>query len=169
VGRLQSKKLSEEAKEAGIISDQVICLGSSSKRNELKQNVRLIRILFIPSPRSKKRRSKATGKPKEMLIATNLMDLPAETIGLIYRQRWMVELFFRFFKHVLGCRHLLSHRKNGIKIQVYMAIIVCLLIALRTGRKPTLRTVEMLRFYAIGWADEQEVQEHIDKLQTMDG
>ena len=56
-----------------------------------------------------------------LLIATNLMDLPAETIALIYRRRWTIELFFRFFKHILGCRHLLSHRANGIQIQVYMA------------------------------------------------
>ena len=65
---------------------------------------------------------------------------------------------------MLGCRHLLSHRENGIEIQVYLAIIVCMMIALRTGRKPTLRTVEMIRFYLIGWATEQELQAHIAKL-----
>ena len=41
-------------------------------------------------------------------IATNLLDVPAEIIALIYQYRWTIELFFRFFKHVLGCRHLLS-------------------------------------------------------------
>ncbi|MBP7748491.1 MAG: hypothetical protein KA383_20440, partial [Phycisphaerae bacterium] len=41
---------------------------------------------------------------------------------------------FRFFKHVLGCRHLLSHCTNGIEIQTYLGIIACLLIALWTGR-----------------------------------
>lgn len=79
-----------------------------------------------------------------------------------------IELFFRFFKHVLGCRHLLSHRANGIEIQAYTAIIVCMLIALWTGRAPTLRTVEMIRFYFIGWAEADELEAHIAKLQKRD-
>jgi IS4 transposase len=103
-----------------------------------------------------------------LLVATNLLEPAAEVIALIYRKRWTVELFFRFFKHVLGCRHLLSHRANGIEIQVYLAIIVCMLIALWTGRKPTLRTVEMIRFYFIGWAEEDELEAHIAKLKSIE-
>ena len=45
-----------------------------------------------------------------------------------------------------------------------MAIIVCLLIALWTGRKPTLRTVEMIRFYFTGWASADELEGHIARL-----
>ena len=60
----------------------------------------------------------------------------------------------------------MSHRTNGIEIQVYLAIIVCMLIALWTGRKATLRTLEMLRFYFIGWATEAELEAHIAKLQV---
>ena len=69
---------------------------------------------------------------------------------------------------MLGCRHLLSHRPGGIEIQVYAAIIVCMLIALWTGRKPTLRTVEMLRFYFTGWADADELEAHIAKLHALE-
>jgi IS4 transposase len=76
----------------------------------------------------------------QLLIATNLLDLPAWIIALIYRYRWTIEIFFRFFKHVLGCRHLLSHDPVGVEIQTYCAIIACMLISLWTGRKPTLRT-----------------------------
>jgi hypothetical protein len=49
--------------------------------------------------------------------ATNRLDLPAWIIALIYRYRWTIEVFFRFFKHVLDCRHLLSHDPVGIEIQ----------------------------------------------------
>ena len=161
-----------EAQAAGIISDQIVWLGGESKRGELKQPLRLIKIACKPH---RKRTSGgghtpgARGGPEQgeyLLIATDLLDLPAEVVGLIFRQRWTVELFFRFFKHVLGCRHLLSHRKSGIEIQVYTAIIVCMLIALWTGRKPTLRTVEMIRFYFTGWADLDELEAHIAKLQV---
>lgn len=77
-------------------------------------------------------------------IVTNLLDVPAEIIALMYRYRWTIEIFFRFFKHVLGCRHLLSRSQNGIEIQTYCAIIASMLISLWTGRKPTLRTYEMI-------------------------
>ena len=54
-------------------------------------------------------------------IATNLMNVPAEIIALLYEYRWTIEIFFRQFKHLLGCRHLLSHNQNGIAIQTYCA------------------------------------------------
>ena len=166
---IEDRPLSAEAKAAGIIGDQVVRLGCEGKRDELKQPLRVIKIKCEPH----RKRSGHTGRggPEQgefLLIATNLMDVPAEVVGLIFRMRWTVELFFRFFKHILGCRHLLSHRANGIEIQVYMAIITCMLIALWTGRKPTLRTVEMIRFYFTGWADADELEAHIAKLQKTD-
>ena len=172
---IEDRPLSTPAKAAGIVSDQIVRLGCDSKRDELKQPLRVIRIACTPH----RKRSGGTGGtggtgrggPEQgecLLIATNLMQTPAEVVGLIFRQRWSVEIFFRFFKHVLGCRHLLSHRHNGIEIQVYMAIIACMLIALWTGRKPTLRTVEMIRFYFIGWADADELETHIAKLKNLD-
>jgi hypothetical protein len=51
-----------------------------------------------------------------------------------------------------------------VTIQVYMALIASLLIALWTGRKPSKRTWEMLCFYFTGWATAEEVQRHIDNL-----
>jgi hypothetical protein len=165
---VEDRPLSDEAKAAGIVSDQVVWLGSHEKWRELKQPLRIIKIACTRHP---KRHHTARGGPEQgefLLIATDLLDLPAEVIALLYRSRWTVEIFFRFFKRVLNCRHLLSHRKNGIKIQVYMAIIASLLIALSTGRKPTLRTVEMMQFYFIGWATDKEVEAHIAKLKKQD-
>ena len=57
--------------------------------------------------------------------------------GVVYHYRWTIEMFFRSLKHLLGCRHLLSHNHNGIEIQPYCAIIACLLISLWTARKPS--------------------------------
>ena len=144
--------------------DQVVWLGCEGKRDELKQKLRILKIKCTPH---RKRLHNGRDGPEQgefLLIATDLLDLPAEVVGLIYRCRWTVEIFFRFFKHVLGCRHLLSHREDGIKIQVYMAIIACMLITLWSGRKPTLRTVEMMQFYFTGWASEEELDAHIAKL-----
>jgi hypothetical protein len=75
-----------------------------------------------------------------------------------------VELFFRWVKCVLGCRHWLSQGLNGVCLQVYVALIASLLISLWVGRAPTKRTLEMLCFYLSGWATETESIAHIDRL-----
>jgi IS4 transposase len=87
---------------------------------------------------------------------------------MIYRYRWTIETFFNFLKHILGCRHLISTQQNGIDIQLYMAIIACMLISLWTGRKPTKRTYEMVCYYFIGMASLEELESHIAKLQKQD-
>ncbi|MCC7106225.1 MAG: IS4 family transposase [Chloroflexi bacterium] len=164
---VEERTLTDETRAAGILGDQIVWLGCDGKRGELKQPLRVIRLACTPH---RKRGKTGRGGPEQgecLLVATDLLDLSAEVIALIYRLRWTVELFFRFFKHILGCRHLLSHRANGIRIQVYLAIIVCTLIALWTGKKPTLRTLEMIRFYFIGWAETDELETHIAELQNL--
>lgn len=158
------RELDDEARAAGVLSDTVGRLGSpKSRRIEHPQHrVRLVAIRAESHPkRGGRKRSAAT---HDVVLVTNLLDVPAEIIALIYRCRWMIELYFRFLKHVLGCRKLLSDCDNGIEIQTYCAIIACLLISLVTGRKPTLRTYEMLCFYFQGLADEEELLAHINGL-----
>jgi hypothetical protein len=130
-------------------------------------------LIFIPITPHDKRGQAGGGAagPRSdgvLRIATNLLDAPAEVIGFIYQRRWMIEIFFRFLKHILGCRHLLSTNPAGVEIQAYCAIIACLLIALWTGKKPTKRTYEMICFSFIGWADEEELLAHLEKLKAQD-
>lgn len=146
-----------------IISDEIV---EFSKGSGLTHPVRVICLRVNPHTSRGKYRGGSSGVDSDgvLRIATNLLDVPAEVIALIFSKRWAVEIFFRFFKHLLGCRHLLSADQNGIEIQTYCAIIACLLIALWTGRKPTLRTYEMICFYFTGLADEDELMQHIAKL-----
>ena len=106
----------------------------------------------------------ADGVPEAMGLVTNRLDLDAELVALAYRYRWAVELFFRWVKCVLGCRHLLSQTANGVRMQVYVALIASLLISLWVGRTPTKRTYEMLCFYLSGWATETELIAHLERL-----
>ena len=109
----------------------------------------------------------AQGRPDILLLATSRLDLDAELIALGYRYRWTVELFFRWLKCILGCRHLLANSRDGVTIQVYLAIIASLLISLWVGRKPTIRTLEMIQFYFMGWATEEELMAHLEKLKPL--
>jgi hypothetical protein len=107
------------------------------------------------------------GRPETLRLASSRLDLSAALVALGYRYRWTVELFFRWFKCILGCRHLLSNSRNGVTIQVYLTIIASLLISLGVGRKPTVRTLEMLQFYFAGWATEQELKAHLAQLKAV--
>lgn len=158
----EARPLSDADIAAGVTFDAVGHLGSpNSKRIEHPDHlVRMVHVRMTPHPK------RSTGNPTTvtLVLVTNLLDLPAELIGVLFHYRWAIELFFRFFKHVLGCRHLLSHDPVGIQIQTYCAIIACLVITLATGRKPSLRTYEMVCFYFSGMADEDELIAHIERL-----
>jgi len=163
---LEEYEITTDARAAGIVFDKKVVLGSDAKtREQLSSPVRLIAIKCTPH---KKRYKLGRGGPRQsetLLIATDLFDRDADVIALIYKHRWAIEIFFRFFKHVLGCRHLLSYDRNGIELQTYAAIIACMLIALWTGRRPTLRTYEMLCWYFTGMAVDHELLAHIGRLQ----
>jgi hypothetical protein len=163
IEEIESRALSDEAVQAGVIRDRIVYFPGAA--GILDRPLRVIEVRC--TPHRKASGHTARGGPEQgetLLIATDLLDVPAEVVALIYQHRWAIETFFRFFKHVLGCRHLISHCANGIEIQVYMGIIACLLIALWTGRKPTLRTYEMICFYFTGLADQEELLAHIEKL-----
>ena len=164
---VQERVVSDVAKTAGVIRDMVVNLGTGSKA-DAKPNHRVRVILIKTEPHTKRggRKGGTAGPSSDgvLRIATNLLDVPAEIIADIYKHRWTIELFFRFFKHVLGCRHLLSTHQKSIEIQAYCASIACLLISLWTGRKPTLRSYEMICLYFMGWATLEEFIAHIAKL-----
>jgi hypothetical protein len=81
------------------------------------------------------------------------------------RGRWKRPFDFPILvKCVLGCRHLLSQTANGVRMQVYIALIASLLISLWVERAPTKRTYEMFCFYFSGWASETELIAHLEQL-----
>src|SRR6266404_576102 len=157
---VEERPLSAAARAAGVVSDRVVWLGGDQSGAVFKQPLRVLEV--------RTGKTDAQGRPEVLLLATDRMDLEAELVALGYKFRWSVELFFRWFKCILGCRHLLSSCANGVQIQVYLAIIASLLVSLWTGRKPTKRTFEMLCLYFSGWASAQEVLAHLDKLRALD-
>lgn len=168
---LAEQPLTEADRAANVLSDQIVSLGQRSKKRERPDHsIRLVIVSIKPHVSAGKYAGGSSGVDSDgfLRLATNLLDVPAEIIALLYHYRWTIEIFFRTFKHLLGCRHLLSHNQNGIEIQTYCAIIACLLISLWTGRKPTKRTSEMICYYLMGWADEATLTAHITKLQQHD-
>lgn len=67
---------------------------------------------------------------------TNIWDLSACDMARIYARRWEIEVFFRFLKQELNVKHLLNYSENGVKIQIYCALITAiLLLVYKTANK----------------------------------
>jgi hypothetical protein len=159
---VEERELSREALDAGVVRDAVVRLGSKERPDH---PVRLVVIEAEPHLKRGGRRGKTAGPGNKgtIVLATNLLDVPAEVVALIYRYRYSIEIFFRFLKQMLGCRHLVSTKPQGVMTQMYCAVIACLLINLWTAKKPTKRTVETLAYYFMGVATEAEVLAHLNR------
>lgn len=164
---VQQRELTDGDRAAGVLRDQVVLLGKTSKKSDRPDHpIRIVEIRCTPHKNrtgGKARGSTAPNSDGVLRLATNLLDVPAEMIALIYSYRWTVEIFFRFYKQFMGGAHLISHSANGIEIEVYCSMIVCLLINLWTGSKPNKRTFEMISYYFQGLASEAELLAHIEK------
>ena len=172
---LEEKSLTESDSAAGIQKDLLVTLGCKSKRNDCPHPIRIIQVFHKgnendhrPSRVSSKKTFRTKDVDYTLLLATDLLDLPAEIIALLFARRWQIELFFRWFKCVLGCNHLVALSQNGLTIQVYCALIASMLITLWTGRKPTKRTFEMISLNFMGWASDEELERHIEQLKSND-
>ena len=146
---LADRPLSKADRAAGVISDQQVRMGSAFTEGQLTAPVRRVVI--------------RDEKAKQVILLTNT-DLPAELVGLLYRYRWQVELFFRWFKCILGCRNWLSLSRTGLTLQVYVALLASMLVSLWTGRKPSRATFRVLCLYFQGWVRPEELTAYIEAL-----
>ncbi|MFM8495877.1 MAG: IS4 family transposase [Planctomycetia bacterium] len=156
----QANELTDADRAASVVSDEIVDLGWKSKhRTRPDHPVRLICVAVKPHESS--RGWKGPHCDGVLRLVTNRLDLPAELIAEMYRLRWMIEMFFRTFKQLLGCKHLISDKHNGIEIQAYCAMIVCMLILIYTGEKPNRAMHQMVWYYLIGLASLKELEAFI--------
>jgi IS4 transposase len=104
--------------------------------------------------------------PKEVLrVVTPLgpEELSAAEVALLYKQRWRIELFFRWIKCILGCRHWLAESPQGVAIEIYLALIAALLLQLYTGQAPNRRMMELIQLYLLGVATLDELEQGLER------
>jgi hypothetical protein len=157
----EERPIDDAARAAGVIRDVILKrLGTGHHKDWHKgQPLRLVVV---------ENAAHRDGEPKTLYLLTDKVDWAAELVALAYRYRWSVELFFRWLKSILGCRHLLSNTSPGVAIQVYVALIASVLLGQWTGRKPDKRTFEMFCHFFSGLASEQELHDYLRKRQEKD-
>lgn len=146
----EERSLTDEDRQAGVVADRIGRLS-----DDFGDDTRIFREVVVIDQR--------TQKPVRLL--TTLLETAAKVIGKLYRHRWMVELFFKWLKCVAKLRHLISHTKNGITIQFYVAVIMVLLTHLRTGQKPGVYEFNCLSWVAAGIMSVQTMQEVLARRQ----
>jgi Transposase DDE domain len=172
---ITSRPLTAKDRAAGIETDQEVWLGGLKDGTRIPRPVRVLKVHVKnpPARNLKPKVAKVNGKVKlirthedefDAWLVTDRMDLPADVVVLLYRYRWHVEIFFRWFKCVLGCRHLFAESPQGLTIQIYSALIAGLLIVLWTGCKPTRYVLSALAFYFAGLATWEELRRELDRL-----
>lgn len=65
---------------------------------------------------------------EEVCFVTNILNEDAYLIASWYKQRWEIELFFKFIKQHLNVKHLVSRDENGVRVMIYMTMILAILI-----------------------------------------
>ncbi len=144
----QELPLSEQDQAAGVVRHAWVHLGARQKSRSMR--LRLVEI---------------RAGDQHLLLVTNLAvaSASAELVGTIYRRRWSIELFFRWIKCILGCRHFFAESPEGVAIQLYLALIAALLFQHYGGRRPNKRNWELIQMYLLGWATLEELVELLQK------
>jgi hypothetical protein len=126
--RLDSQRVD---KVSGLRSDQRIVL--TGKKSRVAYPEALRRVSFL-DPETNKR----------FVFLINIFTVPAKTVADIYRQRWQIELFFRWIKQHLRIKSFFDTSPNAVKTQIWIAISVYLLVAIlkkRLGLPGSLHTI----------------------------
>ena len=104
-------------KETGVRADQIITLVTQKSKKGYPERLR--RVSFVDKERNKR-----------LVFLTNNFEIPAETVAAVYKQRWQVELFFKWIKQHLRIKSFIGTSVNAVKSQIWVALCIYLLVAI---------------------------------------
>jgi IS4 transposase len=110
--RLYSK---QKDKETGVRADQIITL--KTKKSRIGYPERLRRVSYVDKERNKR-----------LVFLTNNFDISAKLVADVYKQRWQVELFFKWIKQHLRIKSFYWTSINAVKSQIWVALCIYLLV-----------------------------------------
>ena len=129
---LYNKKVGSHQKEYGIISDKYIEV-IEDRKTDARIRLRMVTFGFIDSKK----------EYQEFSLLTNLMNNRSDEIAQLYRERWNIEVIFRWLKTFLKFNHWLSRSKNGVLIQIYTALCAYLMALIaKMGNQYTYRIMK---------------------------
>ena len=101
---------------------------------------------------------------RTFVFLTNNFVLPAPIIAELYRNRWSVELFFKWLKQHLKIKKFWGTSENAVRIQIYCAIITyCLVVIVKHDMKLERSVYEILQIVGISLTDKSNLRDLFDK------
>ena len=101
---------------------------------------------------------------REFVFLTNDFELPAIVVAELYRNRWSVELFFKWLKQHLKIKKFWGTSENAVRIQIYCAIIIyCLVVIIKHDMKLERSVYEILQIIGISLTDKTHLRDLFDK------
>jgi hypothetical protein len=151
--RIYSNKVD---KSSGVQYDQIVRLSTAYALKQYPEKLRKIK--FYDQEQN-----------KTLVFLTNNMDLSAVQIALLYKNRWQIELFFKWIKQHLKIKSFWGVTENAVRIQIYSAIITyCLIAIVGHDLKIQRSTYEILQVLGISLLDKTPVKELFTKLDYND-
>ena len=100
-----------------LADEEVVLVNKQAFLGKYPERMRRIRALVM-----------VDGLEREMVFLTNNMEWSASTIADLYRCRWDIEVFFKQIKQTLKLADFLGHSANGVRWQIWTALLVYLLL-----------------------------------------
>ena len=139
-----------------ILSDAEIELTVYNSRKDYPDNLRLVRYYDEKQGR-------------EFMFLTNAMDLTAQQIADLYKNRWQIELFFKWLKQHLKIKKFWGTTENAVRIQIAAAITAyCLVAIVQHDMKLKRSAYEVLQILSISLTDKTPLRELFDKTYSND-
>ena len=137
--------------QPNVLSDSKIVFAGPYKKDEYPEPLRLIKYWDEENKR-------------EFTFLTNNFALTALEVAELYRQRWQIELFFKWLKQHLKIKHFYGTSLNAVKIQVYVAIITfCLVAIVQHDMKLELSTYEVLHVLSVSLTTKMHLVDLLNK------
>jgi len=144
-------------RNSNIMSDRIGHLPArlaNSRKNPLQVPVREISVII------------ETGKL--LRIVTNDLDAPAEEIADLYKQRWQIELFFRWVKQTLRITHFIGVSENAVRIQIAVALIAFLILRMaQLAQKAVHSPLEFVRLVRTNLMHRRPINQLLEPLQPI--
>lgn len=99
---------------------------------------------------------------KPIRFLTNIQDIDAVEIAMIYAQRWDIEILFKFLKQEMNLTHFVCHNQNAIQVMIYMTLIAAMMILL--FRK--LNQIRSFRIAKIRFYNELQIATLLDFIES---
>ena len=139
-----------------ILTDAEIELTVYKSRKDYPENLRLVRYYDEEQDR-------------EFMFLTNAMDLTAQQIADLYKNRWQIELFFKWLKQHLKIKKFWGTTENAVRIQISAAITAyCLVAIIQHDMQLKRSTYEVLQILSMSLTDKTPLRELFDKTYSND-